>query len=63
MTIGKIIDYFISFYYQVKDSTIAPHKPFSWALYQTWLLVDEKESEEDKRRVLEPYEGGTQHED
>lgn len=42
MTIGKIIDYFISFYYQVKDI----HKPFSWALYQTWLLVDEEESEE-----------------
>lgn len=42
MTIGKIIDYFISFYYQAKDNSYI-HKPYAWALYQTWKLVDEKE--------------------
>ena len=42
MTIGKVIDYIINFYYQAKDDP-AIHKPFAWALYQTWRLVDEYE--------------------
>ena len=48
MTIGKVIDYIISFYYQAKDNP-AIHKPFAWALYQTWRLVDEYERKDDEQ--------------
>lgn len=42
MTLGKAIDYFINFYYQAKDNTHIK-KPFAWALYNTWLIVNEME--------------------
>ena len=42
MTISKIIDKIISYYFSAADND-AILKPFSWAVYQTWKWVDKQE--------------------
>ena len=42
MTLGKVVDYFISEYNKAIDSAWV-QKPISYALYQTWKWLDEKE--------------------
>ena len=42
MSIGKAIKRVIDEYLRVKDIPEI-YKPISWALYQTWKIVDSKE--------------------
>ena len=42
MTIGKVVDYFIREYNMAMDNNYV-EKPISYALYQTWKWLDEKE--------------------
>ena len=48
MSIGKAIKMVIDEYMRVKDYENI-EKPISWALYQTWKIVDSKEKRKESR--------------
>ena len=42
MTIGKIIDKILDYYFDAVSND-AIRKPYAWAVYQTWKWVDARE--------------------